>query len=191
MAEKPVQPNTQLVRAHARNLHISPRKMRLVTNLVKQMRVNDAITQLQFTNKKAAGMLIKVLQSASANAENNHSLNKDSLFVKEVTCDMGPVLKRSFPRARGSAFMIRRKMSHVHVTLEERVVKQKKAKKPTTAKITKKSSPIAKKATAPKKVQNPEHITKVELDETTVQTVHHENESGSVEQKTSPENSLK
>jgi large subunit ribosomal protein L22 len=180
MAEKPVQQNTQLVRAHARNLHISPRKMRLVTNLVKNMRVADAITQLQFTNKKAAGMLIKVLQSATANAENNHSLNRDGLFVKEVTCDMGPVLKRTFPRARGSAFMIRRKMSHVNVTLEERAVK---AKKPKTAKLAKAVKPVAK-----KKVQNPEHITKVELDDVAVKTVHHENESGAVEEKTSPEN---
>src|SRR4051812_35464379 len=90
VAEKP------LVRAHARGLRISPRKMRLVTNLIKDMRVNDALTQLQFTNKKGAKMLQKLLQSALANAENNFSLNGNNMFVKTITCDMGPVMKRSF-----------------------------------------------------------------------------------------------
>ncbi len=76
MAQKVVQSNTKqaakpLVTAHARNLRIAPRKMRLVTNLVKNLRVADALTQLHFTNKKAAKMLSKLLMSASANAENN------------------------------------------------------------------------------------------------------------------------
>src|SRR6476660_2014575 len=119
----------QLVRAHARSLRISPRKMRLVTNLVKKMRVNDAVTQLQFVNKKGAQMLQKLLLSAQANAEHNFSLNRDNMFIKTITCDMGPVLQRSFPRARGSAFVIRRKMSHVNVILEEREVKATKKKK--------------------------------------------------------------
>lgn len=148
-AEKAAEPK-QLVRAHARNLRIAPRKMRLVTNLVKNMRLNDAVTQLQFTNKKGAKMLQKLLQSAAANAEHNYSLNRDGLFIKTITCDMGPVMKRSFPRARGSAFMIRRKMSHVNVELEEREVKAKKKKAPVVPKAVKpEAKPKAEKTVSP------------------------------------------
>jgi large subunit ribosomal protein L22 len=114
-----IQPQT-LVRASARYLHLSPRKMRLVTNLVKGMQVSNAMAQLQHTNKKAAGMVAKLLKSAVANAENNFSLQSDHLYIKSITADMGVVMKRYFPRARGSAFPIRRKTCHVNVVLEER-----------------------------------------------------------------------
>ncbi|MFA5991230.1 MAG: 50S ribosomal protein L22 [Candidatus Doudnabacteria bacterium] len=110
----------KLVKASANHLHVSPRKMRLVTNLIKGMSVASALAQLQHANKKASPMMIKLLQSAVANAKNNFSLQTDHLYVKEVTCDMGKVMKRYFPRARGSAFVIRRKMCHVNLVLEER-----------------------------------------------------------------------
>ncbi len=109
-----------LVRASARHIHISPRKMRLVTNLVNGMNALDAMTQLQHANKKAAPMLTKLIQSAVANAKNNFSLDAEHLYIKALTCDMGKVMKRYFPRARGSAFVIRRKMSHINIVLEER-----------------------------------------------------------------------
>jgi large subunit ribosomal protein L22 len=118
-----IQPTTQptkLVTAHARDLHIAPRKMRLVTNLVKNMNALDAMVQLQHTEKKASPMLIKLIQSAVANAKNNFSMDPQHLFIKSITADMGKVMKRYFPRARGSAFEIRRKMSHVNIVLEER-----------------------------------------------------------------------
>ena len=118
---------TKLVTATARHLHIAPRKMRLVTNLVKGMNALDAMVQLQHANKKAAPMLIKLIQSAVANAKNNFSLDTDHLFIKSITADQGKVMKRYFPRARGSAFTIRRKMSHINLVLEER--KQGKASK--------------------------------------------------------------
>ncbi len=120
------QPPT-LVRASARDLHIAPRKMRLVTNLVKGMNAVDAIVQLQHAEKKASPMLIKLIQSAIANAKNNFSLDENHLFIKTITCDMGKVMKRYMPRARGSASQILRKMSHVNIVLEER--KQAKAGK--------------------------------------------------------------
>ncbi len=178
----------QLVRAHARSLHIAPRKMRLVTNLVKNMRYNDAMTQLSFTNKKGAKMLQKLLQSAAANAEHNFSLNRDTLFIKELTCDMGPMLKRSFPRARGSAFMIRRKMSHVNVILEERAVKATKKKKAVVPKVVK---PDVKEKNTP--TQSPVEKDVVELEtpatvEPEVKEIHNENTSDSVKQETSPQN---
>ena len=183
----------QLVRAHARSLRISPRKMRLVTNLVKNMRLSEAMTQLTFTNKKAAKMLQKLLKSAAANAEHNFSMNRDSLFIKELTCDMGPVLQRSFPRARGSAFMIRRKMSHVNVILEERSVKLKKKQKP-KAISEKVVHPVPKDKTE-EKLENPPVDKQSEIviaenhpEDTTVKEVHNENNSDLVKEKTSPQN---
>jgi large subunit ribosomal protein L22 len=127
---KTKQNSPKLVTASARSLRISPRKMRLVTNLVKNLPVDVAITQLQFTDKKAAPMLVKLLKSAVANAENNFSLKADDLYVKSLTCDMGQTMKRYFPRARGSAFVIRRKLSHVNLILEQRP--NKKGKKART-----------------------------------------------------------
>jgi large subunit ribosomal protein L22 len=109
-----------LVTASARQLHISPRKMRLVTNLVKNMYVTDALAQLTHVDKKAAPIMVKLLKSAVANAQNNFNLNPEWLYVKSITTDMGKVMKRYFPRARGSAFVIRRKLCHVNVILEER-----------------------------------------------------------------------
>jgi large subunit ribosomal protein L22 len=109
----------KLVKASARYLHISPRKMRLVTNLVKNMSALDALVQLQHANKKASPMVAKLLNSAIANAKNNFSIDPESLVVKSITADQGPVMKRYFSRARGSAFVIRRKMCHVNIVLEE------------------------------------------------------------------------
>jgi len=120
MAKKQPQSNTKLVTAFANDLHIAPRKMRLVTNMVKGMNALDAMTQLQHANKKAAPILVKLIKSAIANAKNNFSLDENHLFIKSISADMGKVMKRYFPRARGSAFVIRRKMSHVNIVLEER-----------------------------------------------------------------------
>jgi large subunit ribosomal protein L22 len=141
MAEATIKQNTpKLVTAYARSLRIAPRKMRLLTNLVKNLPVEQAITQLHFANKKAAPMVIKLLKSAVANAEHNFSLKAEDLYIKSITCDMGTVMKRYFPRARGSAFTIRRKMSHVNVTLEERKGKAKKKRAGLSLKATEKST---------------------------------------------------
>lgn len=109
-----------LVKASARHLHLAPRKMRLVTNAVKGMYVDQALTQLSHMNKKGAPMVSKLIQSAMANAKNNFSLNPEFLYIKSITADMGQSMKRYFPRARGSAFVIRRKLCHVNVELEEK-----------------------------------------------------------------------
>ncbi len=183
-----------LVRAHARSLRIAPRKMRLVTNLVKDMNVNSALTQLQFTNKKGAKMLTKLLQSAAANAENNFSLNRDNMFIKTITTDMGTVMKRSFPRARGSAFVIRRKLSHVNVILEEREVKNKKKKPAVVPKAVKpvKEAEVDK---IPSPLQPMEDVTTEtaptpDVIETHAEAkeVHHENEAEVKQDETSPQN---
>ena len=183
----------QLVRAHARNLRISPRKLRLVTNMVKNMRVGDALVQLQFTNKKGAPMIAKLLQSAVANAEHNFSLNRDGLIIKSITCDMGPVLQRAFPRARGSAFVIRRKMSHVNVILEEKAIKKTAGgkKKPVAAKVPKTTKVDKPVQTVEGSVGLPvEKVTKLPKEQK-AKEVHHENEGNLVDQKTEPENLIK
>lgn len=204
MAEKAAQPNKAvkgrgaaksavaeaqkpLVKAHARSLRLAPRKMRLVTNLVKNMRVADALTQLQFTNKKGAKMLTKLLISAAANAENNFSLNRDNLFIKSITCDMGQVLQRSFPRARGSAFVIRRKLSHVNVILEERAAKGKRTKA-VVPKVDKKDKPVQTKEGS---VGIPDETSAKAPKARKVSETHNENDRAIVEEKTSPENQLK
>lgn len=110
----------KLVTASARHLRLAPRKMRLVTNLLRGMPVNQALVQLAHTNKKGAPMVFKLLKSAVANAKNNFSLETDHLYIKSIATDMGAVMTRYFPRARGSAFPIRRKTCHVSVVLEER-----------------------------------------------------------------------
>jgi large subunit ribosomal protein L22 len=112
--------STPLVRAYARDLRIAPRKLRLVTNLVKGKNAEDALVLLKHTPKKGAEIVFKLIKSAIANASNNFSLEPQKLFIKSITADMGKVMKRYFPRARGSAFVIRRKLSHVNLVLEER-----------------------------------------------------------------------
>src|SRR4051812_11037045 len=120
MAKKIATIESKLVTAYANHLHVAPRKMRLVTNMVKNMYALDALTQLAHTNKKAAPMVTKLLNSAIANAQHNFSLAPETLYIKSITADQGKVMKRYFPRARGSAFVIRRKMCHVNIVLEER-----------------------------------------------------------------------
>jgi large subunit ribosomal protein L22 len=106
--------------ASARYLRLSPRKVRLVTNLVKNMWAIDAVVQLEFTSKKPAIYVSDVIKSAIANGANNFNLRKESLYIKSITCDSGPKLKRFMPRAQGKASEIRRPLSHINVVLEER-----------------------------------------------------------------------
>ena len=124
MATKTEQKN-KTVTAQAKDLRLSPRKLRLLTGMVRGMAVEDAMVQLSFNYKKAAGPILKLLKSAVANAEHNHDLKSEHLFIKEIRTDMGRVMKRYMPRARGSAFTIRRRMAHVSVVLEEKAAKAK------------------------------------------------------------------
>ncbi|MHB8871704.1 MAG: 50S ribosomal protein L22 [Candidatus Doudnabacteria bacterium] len=135
--------------AHARFVRISPRKARLVTNLVKNMYALDALVQLRFVSKKASAVIADVIKSAISNGANNFNLKKESLFIKTITVDGGPKLKRYMPRAQGRASELRKPFSHINVLLEERAGKAKhtiaglgfekkvKAEKPTEAKTSK------------------------------------------------------
>lgn len=115
------------VEAHARYIRISPRKMRLVTDVVRGTWALEALTQLQFTSKKGARFAINLLRSAIANAENNNKLKVQDLFIKTISCDSGPKLKRMMPKAQGRATEIRRPTTHIHIVLEERKSNRKVA----------------------------------------------------------------
>ncbi len=109
------------VKAIARYLKISPKKMRLVANLIKGMDATQVIDYLKFVPRKASRLILKVLNSAAANAEHNYNLKKENLFIKEILVNSGPMLKRWRARAFGRAAPIRRKSSHLSIILEEKV----------------------------------------------------------------------
>ena len=106
-------------RAQARHIRESPYKVRRVLDLVRGLPVDEARIVLEFTNRKAAGTIIKVLDSAVANAEHNFALDADELYVAEAYADEGPTLKRWRPRARGRATKIRKRTSHITIVVAE------------------------------------------------------------------------
>ena len=105
--------------AKARFIRISPQKARLVADTIRGKNVEDAITSLRFTPKKGARIIRKVLESAVANASQNDSIDIDTLFVKTIFIDGGPMLKRIRPRAMGRASRILKRTSHITVVLDE------------------------------------------------------------------------
>lgn len=109
------------VKAQANNIRMSSRKVRLVVDVVRGKKVEEAINQLIFTNKKAVTPIKKLIESAIANATNNYNLKKDNLFVKEIKVNEGRTIKRWMPRARGRATTIRKRTSHVLLVLGELV----------------------------------------------------------------------
>lgn len=107
-------------KAVARHIRISPSKARRVIDLIRGKDVEEALTLLRFTPKGASPIVAKLVQSAVANAENNHDLDVDSLYVAHCYVDEGPTLKRIRPRARGMAARIRKRTSHITVILREK-----------------------------------------------------------------------
>ena len=97
----------------------SPRKVRLVTDMVKDDTVDEAIRALNFSKKSAAKPVAKLIESAVANAEHNDGKRRENLAIDELTVDQGPTLKRFRPRARGRATEIKKRTSHINVTLKE------------------------------------------------------------------------
>ncbi len=100
-------------------LRISPRKVKLVIDLVKEKKVEDAVNILSFTPKKAAGIIKKAVNSAAANAVENHGMSEDDLFISKIYVNEGPILKRFRPRARGRATRIRKRTSHITVIVSD------------------------------------------------------------------------
>jgi len=104
------------MKAILKNYRQSPRKTRLIADLVRGKKVKDALATLKFVDKKAAEPFAKVIRSAAANAENKGT-KADNLTIKKVTVDKGVTYKRFMPRARGSASPINRRNSHITVEL--------------------------------------------------------------------------
>jgi large subunit ribosomal protein L22 len=99
---------------------MTPRKIRLVADLIRNKKAKEAVSQLKFSRKKAALIIAKLLKSAISNAKNNLKIkDEENLYVKKITVDEGPTLKRSMPRAFGRASMIRKRTSHIKIILDE------------------------------------------------------------------------
>ena len=107
-------------KATAKTVRVSPRKSRLVIDLIRGKSVGEAISILKFSPNKAAGIIEKVLMSAIANAENNFDLDVEDLVVSEAFINEGPTMKRFRPRAKGSASPINKRTSHITVVVSER-----------------------------------------------------------------------
>lgn len=107
------------VKAVAKYVRISPRKVRLVIDLVRGKRVDESLSILQFTPKRGAYIVRKLLKSAIANAERNPDVDIDNLYIKYIYADQGPTLKRFRARAVGRAASIRKRLSHITVILDE------------------------------------------------------------------------
>jgi large subunit ribosomal protein L22 len=110
----------ELYQAVLRNVRVSPRKVRLVADVVRGQNVNDAIRTLRIMNKRSAPMLKKLIESAIANAKDRATIDVDRLVVAETFVNQGKTLKRWLPRAQGRATEILKRASHITVRLAEK-----------------------------------------------------------------------
>ena len=139
--------NDMQVKSSYKFARISAFKAREVTRAIQGLPATDALDILRFTPKKAALLVIKTLKSAIANAENNNNLHAANLVVQEAIVGEGPTFKRSQPKARGSAGPIRKRTSHIRITLTDEIEikrrdKTAKTKKPRSKKATAKPAPV-------------------------------------------------
>ena len=143
--------------AVARNIRVSPRKLNLVAQQIRGQKVDRALNVLTFSQKRIAGVVKKALQSAIANAENNHDLDVDDLVVAEASVGKNLVMKRFHARARGNAGGIEKFFSQLTIIVEEKREEKKEEAKPAEGKTKGKAKsntpakkPAAKKASAKK-----------------------------------------
>ena len=108
------------MKAILKNYRQSPRKVRLVADLVRGKRADESLLTLEFTPKRASETVSRLIESAVANAMNNDNKKRENLFISEITVNEGFTLKRHRPRARGRASKIRKRTSHIIVTLAEK-----------------------------------------------------------------------
>ncbi len=102
------------------NARISSRKVKIVADLLRGKNAKEALAIVKFTPKAASEILEKLLKSAIANAENNHNMTSDKLYVSEIFANQGPTMKRIRPAAKGSAVRVRKRTSHITIKLRER-----------------------------------------------------------------------
>jgi large subunit ribosomal protein L22 len=107
------------VQALTRYARMSPKKMREVARTIQGRKATDAVDYLMLVPRKSARLIARTLQSAIANAENNHNLSADALTVRRAVVENGPVLKRFKAGARGTAKPRRKKMSHIRIVLSD------------------------------------------------------------------------
>jgi len=107
------------VNAKLKFVRVAPRKAQLVADLIRGKRSEEALNILTFTKKAAAKILIKLLKSAIANATQKKNIDIDRLYIKKITVDQGPTMKRFQPRALGRATTIRKRASHITIVLDE------------------------------------------------------------------------
>jgi large subunit ribosomal protein L22 len=138
------------VKSILRYAKISAFKAREVTREIQGLPATDALDILRFTPKKAAVLIVKTLKSAIANAENNKNVNAAELVVKEAIVGEGPTIKRFQPKARGSAGPIRKRTSHITITLTDEIeIKRRETAKSGKKKTTKARKPAKKAETKP------------------------------------------
>ena len=109
----------EMPRAILRNIHTSPKKLRLVADAIRGKKVDEARAMLQFMEKGGAPTILKLLESAMANAKENHNLRADDLYIAKITIDGAATMKRFMARARGRAARIRCRTSHAKIVLRE------------------------------------------------------------------------
>jgi len=151
------------VKAKLSYLRIAPRKVRLVADLIRGKKAEEAQAILRFTTKKSVDPITKLLKSAIASAINNFQLQESNLYITKIIVNEGPKLKRWRARARGRAFEIQKKTSHITITLDEIKQSPKKGKKVQEKKL----SRPAKGKKQVEKIQEEKEKTKAEVKETT------------------------
>ena len=107
-------------RATLKFARISSRKVKIVADLIRGKDVDEALAIVKFTPKASSEVIEKLLKSAIANAENNHEMKHENLYVAEIFANQGPTLKRIRPAAKGSAVRIRKRTSHITIVLKEK-----------------------------------------------------------------------
>ena len=107
-------------KAHAKYIRMSPRKIKVVLDIIRGKNASEAMAILKHTPRAAAPVVAKLLKSAMANAENNNKMDVSKLYVAETYANQGPTLKRFQPHAQGRAFRILKRSSHITVVLKER-----------------------------------------------------------------------
>ena len=107
-------------RAIAKFIRVSPCKARMVVDLIRGKKLEEALAILRYTPNKATDAVTKVVKSAAANAEHNYEMDRDEIFISAIYVDQGPSLKRVMPRAMGRADIIKRKTSHITVVVSDK-----------------------------------------------------------------------
>ncbi len=120
MEEKAIENDVAQAKATLKYARISSRKVKIVADLIRGKKVQEALAIVKFAPKASSEIIEKLLNSAIANAENNHFMNRSNLVVSEIYANQGPTLKRIRPAAKGSAVRIRKRTSHITIVLREK-----------------------------------------------------------------------